>query len=370
VMQTNIRNNKFGQETLDNNDVRILLADEGAGTYNSDKHHSTSTSVGYVDSLKIRDNTFLTTATNHQPIIYSYTPHVYNLNFDNTFYGAYHPSIIGFANALVDDPESGYNRTSNFSYRQAFTGTSFPVPDASSSPGLGHVEDPHGYLEGRLQYPHFYPGAGTDPSYVRLLSRDVITSADWTLYQATKSDATDSVGGANATTVTFTNAGGMFHSFAQDSLLAAGRSGFVEFDVKASATNALTEFEVGLFSTAWTGVCTSRTLKVPNTWTRVRLPFVTRDATALFLRFTPRGYAAGKTSITIGRPAIYYAQEPVNLGTAPQVGLQVLTAVPTNPYAGMIVIADRATWDPKSKGSGGPYPVWYNGSVWKLLNEQ
>jgi hypothetical protein len=51
-------------------------------------------------------------------------------------------------------------------------------------------------------------------------------------------------------------------------------------------------------------------------------------------------------------------------------GLPVLTAAPANPYQGLMVIADRATWDPKSKGSGGPYPVWYNGSAWKLLSEQ
>ena len=51
-------------------------------------------------------------------------------------------------------------------------------------------------------------------------------------------------------------------------------------------------------------------------------------------------------------------------------GLSVLTAVPSNPYQGMIVIADRATWDPMSKGSGGPYPVWYNGSAWALLSGQ
>ncbi len=51
-------------------------------------------------------------------------------------------------------------------------------------------------------------------------------------------------------------------------------------------------------------------------------------------------------------------------------GLPILTAAPAKPYLGLMVIADRATWDPKSKGSGGPYPVWYNGSAWKLPNEQ
>jgi hypothetical protein len=55
---------------------------------------------------------------------------------------------------------------------------------------------------------------------------------------------------------------------------------------------------------------------------------------------------------------------------APGVGMPVLSAAPANPYLGLTVIADRATWDPKSKGGGGPYLVWYNGSAWKLPNEQ
>jgi|GEM_PF-2503890 hypothetical protein len=40
------------------------------------------------------------------------------------------------------------------------------------------------------------------------------------------------------------------------------------------------------------------------------------------------------------------------------------TGAPATPATGTIAIADRANWDPLSKASGGPYPVWYNGSAW------
>jgi len=69
-------------------------------------------------------------------------------------------------------------------------------------------------------------------------------------------------------------------------------------------------------------------------------------------------------------PAEIYVAAVTVEELAPGIGMPVLTAAPANPYQGLMVIADRATWDPKSKGSGGPYPVWYNGSAWKLLSEQ
>jgi hypothetical protein len=40
---------------------------------------------------------------------------------------------------------------------------------------------------------------------------------------------------------------------------------------------------------------------------------------------------------------------------------------PSPKVEGMIAVADRASWDPASKGSGGSYPVYYNGSSWNAL---
>ena len=47
--------------------------------------------------------------------------------------------------------------------------------------------------------------------------------------------------------------------------------------------------------------------------------------------------------------------------------LAVSTAAPASPSVGMFAVADRATWDPASKGSGSAYPVFYNGSTWNAL---
>jgi len=42
-------------------------------------------------------------------------------------------------------------------------------------------------------------------------------------------------------------------------------------------------------------------------------------------------------------------------------------SAPTSPTEGMFAIADRVTWDPASKGSGGSYPVYYDGTTWNAL---
>lgn len=40
------------------------------------------------------------------------------------------------------------------------------------------------------------------------------------------------------------------------------------------------------------------------------------------------------------------------------------SSVPTQPVEGMIAVADRVNWDPASVGSGGSYPVYYDGTSW------
>lgn len=47
-----------------------------------------------------------------------------------------------------------------------------------------------------------------------------------------------------------------------------------------------------------------------------------------------------------------------------------LNSEPAVRWAGMIVRADRTTWDPLGKGSGGSYLVWYNGAAWRAPDQQ
>lgn len=42
-------------------------------------------------------------------------------------------------------------------------------------------------------------------------------------------------------------------------------------------------------------------------------------------------------------------------------------AAPNSPQTGMFAVADRVNWDPAAKGSGNPYPVFYDGTAWNAL---
>jgi hypothetical protein len=50
--------------------------------------------------------------------------------------------------------------------------------------------------------------------------------------------------------------------------------------------------------------------------------------------------------------------------------IQPQATEPSTKNIGMIACANRAGWDPLSKGSGGSYFVWYNGSAWVALDSQ
>lgn len=47
--------------------------------------------------------------------------------------------------------------------------------------------------------------------------------------------------------------------------------------------------------------------------------------------------------------------------------LAPLNSAPTSPQIGTFAVANRTTWDPASKGSGNPYPVFYDGAQWHAL---
>ncbi len=47
--------------------------------------------------------------------------------------------------------------------------------------------------------------------------------------------------------------------------------------------------------------------------------------------------------------------------------LAPLNAAPTSPQIGTFAVANRTSWDPASKGSGAPYPVFYDGITWHAL---
>ena len=67
------------------------------------------------------------------------------------------------------------------------------------------------------------------------------------------------------------------------------------------------------------------------------------------------------------RVGIYNTSPAASLDVNGVMRLVKQTAAPASPVEGMIAVADRVTWDPASKGAGGSYPVYYNGTTWTAL---
>jgi hypothetical protein len=65
---------------------------------------------------------------------------------------------------------------------------------------------------------------------------------------------------------------------------------------------------------------------------------------------------------------ITYEGNKYGTWSASQLMLTPLDAEPTDVAEGMIAVADRATWDPAAKGSGGSYVVYYDGSAWNAMS--
>jgi len=52
------------------------------------------------------------------------------------------------------------------------------------------------------------------------------------------------------------------------------------------------------------------------------------------------------------------------------VGMTPLAVEPATKWTGLQALADRAGWDPLSKGSGGAYWVWWSGAAWLAIGTQ
>ena len=72
------------------------------------------------------------------------------------------------------------------------------------------------------------------------------------------------------------------------------------------------------------------------------------------------------TTTTISGDNVVVA-DPLTIGA---IVFTAKSAAPANPSSGMVCLADRVNWDPLSKGSGGPYIVWFNGTNWVAIDSQ
>ncbi|HCA53065.1 MAG TPA: hypothetical protein DEP24_09380 [Mycobacterium sp.] len=196
-------NNKFGNENMLADDVRVLIADEGTGTHRGDTFHSTTyNTTGYVQGINWSNNRISSVASNNGAFIKTYVDNVWNMTFErtNVIDGQY-GYLCEFAEIQTNDSayvEYAWNVDIPSTY-----GMVPPFTIGVSNRPVGVVED---WYQLQPDAEVLVPGSGGDDAeYVNLGS--FIGNADLTVTgSATKATTPDIYGTARASEVTAASA--------------------------------------------------------------------------------------------------------------------------------------------------------------------
>ena len=307
-----IEKNKFGNENQQIDDIRILVAREntGVGTDRLNYQHSTTwDTTGDLTGLAICDNLIQGSAGITAPFIYSYCKNLLAWRFhDNLFSGGIYKYIVEFNGNLDGDGEQtlwsirgGLSITGNNTYQKV------------SNEPLGIVNDPYLFMGGDIATINNYPTIGDDLGYASRLDAAIRTTGG--VANCTRANVADFYGGIYASTLTYTAADGYWGS-AVLSALTERQPGWIEVDIKQSASNPISYIKIALFNFTTGMIACRRLVHVPADWRTIRIPFVAPEvgSGSWQLMVYGTGYVAGETSVDVGRPKVYQAHQAVNSG--------------------------------------------------------
>jgi hypothetical protein len=313
-----ILNNKFGSENAQTTDQKILIADEGAGTYFTDKVHATTLSTGVVNGLHVRDNQFAGASGYAKPYIYSYTANIHNIHYSNFQLGSRATGILEFDSTVAATRDRHDQSYIEFLHADQAPNVLHPPVSVGNVLSWGLVNDPYGLHAGEPSVPHYFSGAGDDASFVNLLTGNDVTS-DGSVTNAARANVTDALGGTNAVEVNLSTSGGVLGLPLVYGSFVAGQLTFVEIDVLLSSTHPLVSIRLELWDGG--GLTFRRIVRLPAAWKTVRFSFVPKTSftSGANIRIyggdaTSSDYSEGATDrFKVGRPHVYHAYEPVNM---------------------------------------------------------
>ena len=304
-----IRDCKFGNENIGADDLRILYADEGAGTYFGDKLHDTTVdSTGFCVQHTVRDSLLNNNSGFQNPFIYAcMSPDkVRSLTIDGLNVAGGRPDyLLKFrTTTTTPNPEGATNTVANVKRADS----AFTIFEPSNQVGaLQVLSDQLGVLTTTNQ-PMPQRGGNRSAGYVNLL-QDRINA--FTLTTATRGAITDSIGGTDAAEITFP---GSLHSYVPASSVVANMPVWIEFELREGTSDPLSDLTV-LFSLDSAGVGSAsnyfrRSIVPPSNWRTYRyLASTPVSSNSILLKFDDPG--ATGTKVRIGRVRMYHAQEPV-----------------------------------------------------------
>ena len=305
-----IRDCKFGNENIGADDLRILYADQGAGTYFGDKLHDTTVdSTGFCVQHTVRDSLLNNNSGFQNPFIYAcMSPDkVRSLTIDGINVAGGRPDyLLKFrTTTTTPNPEGATNTVANVKR----VDSSFTIFEPSNQVGALQVAADQLGILATLNQPMPQRGGGRTAGYVNLLT-DRINA--FTLSTATRSAITDSIGGTDAAEITFP---GSLWSYVPASSVVANMPVWIELELREGTSDPLDVFTV-LFSldSASVGGASNylrRNIAPPSGWRTYRfLASTPVSSNLILLKFDDVASSTG-TKVRIGRVRMYHAQEPV-----------------------------------------------------------
>jgi hypothetical protein len=300
--------------------------------YFGDTLYSTSASTGMIGSHLITHNTFIGGPTPGSPMVYSYTPNVSGVVIQDNHINGTVPNYVLQYDAgvlpLTDGNWGQYNSNNVLGpqYFQDGPGSgNLCCMAASNAIGVGVYPDPLNELV--LIDPTLSTGnmMSSEASFQNLYS---YTLNLFTPVNATITGATDSAGGTDANTITFTASNGFVHSI-ETGVAVAGIPVWLEFDIAPGASSPVSSIKATIANVVGgTTYTMTRTITVPTAgWKRIRIRWVPRAATTGGIPISFTGPTTG--SVIIGRINLYQSYEPLGgdqlLGQA-CVGSEVTTS--------------------------------------------
>lgn len=374
-----ITENYHGVENDSTTNSPILVADANtsgnadhstAPTWESYAHSTTLNTSGIVRGVTIRGETFSFPSGRTAGVVLSYFERLAAWVYESNHHWGTTPYLFEFrsgASALSAFAAGNtYVNTNVIRYDQDHNiGVAATTPrKVSNVPGFGQVYDPAGIMSFRDGVHLEGSGGGStvidlspaSPAAISSTTTVASASANGFGVLENRQITVNSADGRCQTTLTMTNA-------------VAGRLTWVEFEAKQGGSNPIAAIEIRV-GASFSSYFFARLVELQATRRLYRFSFVlpsTASATIIFVG--PSAYYSASTNVfDLSRVRAYQSPCPVihSLPQAiPYLNVTPQTAAPTSPPTDSVWMADRATWDPLSVGSGAAYLTRWDGSAWQ-----
>lgn len=299
---------RFGNEGYTSEDHRLLYADEDAttGADFSSRMPKWTASTGYISGHWMGGGTEASGAgsTPCGPMVYSTTPNVEGCSWDVIMEQTLPENFLQFLTPPSPSPRNRNNHI-RVQRRNSYPPASTLKP--SNGIGVAYVEDPDGLFARQSSQPVSRPGGSSAAGFSLVLG----ATPSNLVGSATKTAATDSLGGTDAWNVTLTSGTDALNASITAAKFRIGVPLWVEFDLKEGESESLSEIKVELRYASAGTTHYYEYFPLTSEWVTHRVLVWVRAASEnIQLGFYAKTPSSGK--MRVGRVRMYHAREPVS----------------------------------------------------------